>query len=178
RKVIDPDTGAEMPDMEEGELLIRGHGVMQGYYKKERHEVFDADGWLHTGDRVFLHEDRPYFKGRYYEMIKSRGANVSPREVELLLESLPGVQHALVMALPHPTMEEEVAAVIVPVPGRDLDLGDVERRARSELSSFKVPTRWEIVEDESDIPWLGSGKPDKLTLRARLLAHDEERMTR
>jgi acyl-CoA synthetase (AMP-forming)/AMP-acid ligase II len=173
REVVDPDTGEKLPDMEEGELLIRGYGLMQGYYKKERHEVFDADGWLHTGDRVFISEDKPYFKGRYYEMIKSRGANVSPREVELLLESLAGVQHALVMALPHPTMEEEVTAVIVPVPGWDLDLGVVERRTRAELSSFKVPTRWEIVDTESDIPWLGSGKPDKLTLRARLLERDQ-----
>jgi acyl-CoA synthetase (AMP-forming)/AMP-acid ligase II len=176
RKVIEPDTGEDVPDTEEGELLIRGHGLMQGYYKKERHEVFDADGWLHTGDRVFIHEDRPYFKGRYYEMIKSRGANVSPREVELLLESLPGVQHALVMALPHPTMEEEVTAVLVPVTGWDLDVGDVERRARAQISSFKVPTRWVIVEEEGDIPWLGSGKPDKLTLRARLLERDTDGM--
>jgi acyl-CoA synthetase (AMP-forming)/AMP-acid ligase II len=169
RKVIDPETGASLPDMEEGELLIRGHGMMQGYYKKEREEVFDPDGWLHTGDRVFLHENRPYFKGRYYEMIKSRGANVSPREVELLLETLPGVEHALVMGLPHPTMEEEVTAVIVPVPGWNLDLVELEQKARAELSSFKVPTRWEVIGDEDQIPWLGSGKPDKLKLRASLL---------
>jgi acyl-CoA synthetase (AMP-forming)/AMP-acid ligase II len=171
RKVIDPETGTTLPEMEEGELLIRGHGVMQGYYKKEREEVFDADGWLHTGDRVFLHENRPYFKGRYYEMIKSRGANVSPREVELLLETLPGVEHALVMGLPHPTMEEEVTAVIVPVPGWDVDVDELEQKARAELSSFKVPTRWEVIADESQIPWLGSGKPDKLKLRATLLPH-------
>jgi acyl-CoA synthetase (AMP-forming)/AMP-acid ligase II len=169
RKVINPDTGVTVPDMEEGELLIRGHGVMQGYYKKEREEVFDPDGWLHTGDRVFLHENRPYFKGRYYEMIKSRGANVSPREVELLLETLPGVEHALVMGLPHPTMEEEVTAVIVPVPGWDLDVTELEQKARAELSSFKVPTRWEVIAEEDQIPWLGSGKPDKLKLRASLL---------
>jgi acyl-CoA synthetase (AMP-forming)/AMP-acid ligase II len=169
RKVIDPDTGASVPDMDEGELLIRGHGVMQAYYKKEREEVFDADGWLHTGDRVFLFENKPYFKGRYHEMIKSRGANVSPREVELLLETLPGVEHALVMGLPHPTMEEEVTAVIVPVPGWDLDVDELAQKARAELSSFKVPTRWEVIADEGQIPWLGSGKPDKLSLRAALL---------
>jgi len=169
RKVVDPDVGEALPDMEEGELLIRGYGLMQGYYKREREEVFDADGWFHTGDRVFIYQNRPYFKGRYYEMIKSRGANVSPREVELLLESLPGVAHALVMGFPHPTMEEEVTAVVVPVPGYQLDLKALETQARAELSSFKVPTRWEVIEQESDIPWLGSGKPDKLKLRGILL---------
>jgi acyl-CoA synthetase (AMP-forming)/AMP-acid ligase II len=169
-RVIDPSSGAVLPDMEEGELLVRGFGVMQGYSKKEREETFDADGWLHTGDRVFLHEGRPYFKGRFYEMIKSRGANVSPREVELALEGLPGVQHALVMGIPHPEFEEEVAAVVVPAPGRALDPVELERLAREQLSSFKVPTRWIVVAEEGDIPWLASGKPDKLALRDRLLA--------
>jgi acyl-CoA synthetase (AMP-forming)/AMP-acid ligase II len=157
-----------LPDREEGELVIRGYGVTQGYYKREREEVFDADGWLHTGDRCFIVDDRPYFVGRFYEMIKSRGANVSPREVELVLEGFPDVTHALVFGLPHPEMEEEVTAVIVPAPGAQLDAASIRERARTELSSYKVPTRIEILTDEADIPWLGSGKPDKLALRARL----------
>jgi acyl-CoA synthetase (AMP-forming)/AMP-acid ligase II len=169
RKVIDPDTGEELPDMVDGELLIRGYGVLQGYYKREREETFDADSWLHTGDRVFMHDNRPYFRGRYYEMIKSRGANVSPREVELLLEGLPGVAHAFVMGLPHPTMEEEVTAAIVPAPSYDMDVTELEARLREELSSYKVPTRWEVIAEEADVPWLGSGKPDKLTIREMLL---------
>jgi acyl-CoA synthetase (AMP-forming)/AMP-acid ligase II len=176
RKVIEPGTGETVPDMAEGELLVRGYGLMQGYYKKEREEVFDADGWLHTGDRVFLHENRPFFKGRFYEMIKSRGANVSPREVELMLEGIPGVQHALVMGFPHPTMEEEVTAVVVPAPGVTIDTSELDRLARVELSSFKVPTRWEVLAQEDEIPWLGSGKPDKLTLRQRLLERFESEL--
>jgi acyl-CoA synthetase (AMP-forming)/AMP-acid ligase II len=66
-------------------------------------------------------------------------------------------------------MEEEVTAVIVPVPGWDLDVDELAQKARAELSSFKVPTRWEVIADEGQIPWLGSGKPDKLSLRAALL---------
>ena len=156
--------------MEEGELLIRGYGVTQGYYKKEREEVFDGDGWLHTGDRCFMFENRPYFIGRFYEMVKSRGANVSPREVELVLESFPEVAHALVFGLPHPEMEEEVTAVIVPAPGHNIDVADLQARARKQLSSYKVPTRVEVLSEESEIPWLGSGKPDKLAVKARLAA--------
>lgn len=169
RRIVDPGTGAVLPDMEEGELQIRGYGVTQGYYKREREEVFDPDGWLHTGDRCFMHDNRPYFVGRFYEMVKSRGANVSPREVELVLESFPEVAHALVFGLPHPEMEEEVTAVIVPAPGVRLEPADIQERARKELSSYKVPTRIEVLSAEGDIPWLGSGKPDKLALRARLL---------
>jgi acyl-CoA synthetase (AMP-forming)/AMP-acid ligase II len=167
RKIVDPETGLQLPEGEEGELLIRGHGVTQGYYKKEREEVFDADGWLHTGDRCFVIDNRPFFVGRFYEMIKTRGANVSPREVELVLEALPDVAHALVFGLPHPDMEEEVVAVIVPAPGVALDPESIRSRARRELSSYKVPTRIEIVAEESDIPWLASGKPDKLVLKDR-----------
>jgi acyl-CoA synthetase (AMP-forming)/AMP-acid ligase II len=170
RKIIDPETGVTLSDAEEGELLIRGYGVTQGYYKKEREEVFDTDGWLHTGDRCLIVDNRPFFVGRLYEMIKTRGANVSPREVELVLESLPEVAHALVFGVPHPTLEEEVVAVVVPAPGAAPDVKSIQVRARKELSSYKVPTRIELVPDEADVPWLASGKPDKRALQARFVA--------
>lgn len=168
RRAINPDTGEALAEMEEGELVIRGWGALQGYYKKEREEVFDADGWLHTGDRVFIHENRVWFVGRFFEMIKSQGANVAPREIELLLESYPEIEHALVFGLPHPTMEEEVTAVIVPTPGSTIDVAAIQARARSEVSSFKVPTRVEVWDDENAIPWLATGKPDKLAVRRML----------
>jgi acyl-CoA synthetase (AMP-forming)/AMP-acid ligase II len=167
RRIIDPLSGEVLPDGEEGELIIRGYGMTQGYYKKEREETFDADGWLHTGDRCFIVDNRPFFVGRFYEMIKTRGANVSPREVELVLESFPEIAHALVFGLPHPEIEEEVTAVIVPAPGAHPDAESIRAKARKELSSYKVPTRIEILSEESDVPWLASGKPDKRGLRAR-----------
>jgi acyl-CoA synthetase (AMP-forming)/AMP-acid ligase II len=167
RKIVDPRTGEELPEGDEGELLIRGYGVTQGYYKKEREEVFDADGWLHTGDRCFIIDDRPFFVGRFYEMIKTRGANVSPREVELVLEGFPDVAHALVFGLPHPQLEEEVVAVVVPAPGSAPSAESIRSRAKGELSSYKIPTRIEIIPEEGEIPWLASGKPDKLALKAR-----------
>lgn len=170
RKIIDVETGETLEDRQEGELVIRGYGVTQGYYKKEREEVFEADGWLHTGDRCFIVDNRPFFVGRFYEMVKSRGANVSPREVELVLESFPDVAHALVFGLPHPVMEEEVTAVVVPAPGVTIDVDSLRARAHKELSSYKVPTRIEILSDETEIPWLASGKPDKRAVRARFEA--------
>ncbi|MBF6558585.1 MAG: hypothetical protein IVW52_21050 [Acidimicrobiales bacterium] len=103
-------------------------------------------------------------------MVKSRGANVSPREVELVLESFADIAHALVFGLPHPDMEEEVTAVIVPAPGANPDADSIRAHARSQLSSYKVPTRVEILGEESEVPWLASGKPDKQALRARFQA--------
>ncbi|HXY91148.1 MAG TPA: class I adenylate-forming enzyme family protein [Acidimicrobiia bacterium] len=166
-RCIDPDTGEERAALEEGELRLRGHGLMHGYYKKEREEVFDEEGWFHTGDRVFLFEGRPFFVGRYTEMVKSQGANVAPREVELFLETFDEVLYAFVVGMPHPEREEEVTAVLVPAKGFTIDVADLQRRAREQISPYKVPTRVEIWE-EDDVPWLGSGKPDKLAIKARL----------
>lgn len=166
-KVIDAATGDALPQGREGELCVRGYAVTQGYYKREREDTFDADGWLHTGDRVVV-TGVPHFVGRHSEMIKSRGANVSPREVEVVLERIEGVRHAVVIGLPHPEREEEVTAVLVPAPGATIDLPAVIAVARAELSSFKVPTRVEVLDDDA-LPWLPTGKPDKRELRRRLL---------
>ncbi|HEY7107155.1 MAG TPA: class I adenylate-forming enzyme family protein [Acidimicrobiia bacterium] len=166
-RAVDPDTGEDVPEMEEGELLVRGHGLMHGYYKKEREEVFDEDGWFHTGDRVFMHEGRPYFVGRYTEMVKSQGANVAPREVELFLETFDEVLYAFVVGMPHAERGEEVTAVLVPAKGHAIDPQDIQRRSREQISGYKVPTRIELW-SEDDVPWLGSGKPDKIAIRARL----------
>ena len=140
---------------------------MHGYYKQEREEVFDADGWLHTGDRVFMFEGRPYFVGRLTEMVKSQGANVAPREVELFLETFPEVLYAFVLGMPHAERGEEVTAVLVAAAGHEIDPADVRSRAREQISGYKIPTRIEVWPEDS-VPWLGSGKPDKLAIRARL----------
>lgn len=176
RKVIDPVTGAEVPDGQEGELCVRGFAVMQGYYKQEREDAFDPDGWLHTGDRVVREASTLHFVGRYAELIKTQGANVSPRELEVLLESFGEVRHALVFGMPHPTDEEEVTAVIVLAPGAALAVDDLLARVRAVVSSYKVPTRVEVVPDEDDVPWLPTGKPDKRAMRARLLDRDHDRV--
>jgi acyl-CoA synthetase (AMP-forming)/AMP-acid ligase II len=166
-RCVDPETGEEQRDMEEGELWLRGHGAMHGYYKKEREEVFDENGWFHTGDRVFMHEGRPYFVGRFTEMVKSQGANVAPREVELFLETFDEVLYAFVVGMPHTERGEEVTAVLVAAKGREIEPTDLQARAREQISAYKVPTRIEIWSEE-DVPWLGSGKPDKLAIKERL----------
>jgi acyl-CoA synthetase (AMP-forming)/AMP-acid ligase II len=164
-KVIDPASGRELPDGEEGEFLVRGFGLMGGMYKKEREEVFDVDGWYHTGDRGYLENEMIWFTGRYSETIKSGGANVAPLEVERVLESLPGVANALVVGVPDPDpgRGQAVAAALVPAPGATLDPVELRRLANSRLSGFKVPTRWLVLEPEQ-VPWLASGKANKRAL--------------
>ena len=83
-RVVDPETGREAY---EGELWVRGPNVTQGYYGRERWQCFDAEGWLHTGDMMRVDEDGDlFFQGRSGDIIRTSGAQVSPREVEAAVE--------------------------------------------------------------------------------------------
>ncbi|WP_024804531.1 class I adenylate-forming enzyme family protein [Nocardia sp. BMG51109] len=163
-RIAAPD-GSDVPDETVGELLIRGIGVMAGYNKRERSTVFDADGWFHTGDLVYRipRDPRLFYVGRTSELIKPAGANVSPREVEAVIESFDEVLQCVVVGLDHPTRGEEVCAVVIPA-GSDLDLESLTARTRSELSAYKVPTRW-VVTTSARLPILPSGKLDRRHLR-------------
>lgn len=165
--IVDAD-GRPVPDGTVGELLIRGIGAMAGYNKRERWEYLDADGWYHTGDRVYRNAGDPrlFYVGRDSELIKAAGSNVSPREVEAVIEEFDDIAHCAVLGIEHPTRGEEVCAVVVPSAG-PVDADSLTVRTRALLSSYKVPTRW-IVADE--IPALPSGKPDRRGLIATVTA--------
>ncbi len=163
-KIVDPTTGETLSDGEEGEFCVRGYGLMTGFYKREREETFDADGWYHTGDRSYLEDGRVFFTGRYTEMIKSGGANVAPLEVEAVLQSFPEIRYAFVFGMPDAERGEAVTAVIVVEEDARFDPDDIRRRVRAELSAYKVPTTITAIALD-DAPWLPSGKPDKLTLK-------------
>jgi acyl-CoA synthetase (AMP-forming)/AMP-acid ligase II len=167
-RIADPETNATLGEGEVGEVCIRGYSLMNGLYKRERHETFDEDGWYHTGDKGLIRDGYLYFHGRLSEMIKTAGSNVAPREAELLLESLPEVGLAVVVGLPDADRGEVVAAALVPATGASIDPIETLRRAGEELSNYKVPRRV-LVLDEGDVPYLANGKPDRLTVR-RLLA--------
>ncbi len=167
-KIIDPETGEELPNGQEGELCIRGYSLMAGLYKKEHTEGFDRDGFYHTGDSCILDDDgHLYFKGRRGEMVKTRGANVAPREVELVLESFDDVQEAAVLGLPDAVMEEVLVGVVVPMPNARLSEEELKERLRKELSSYKVPRKFLFCRYE-DIPRTDSNKPHKRKLKEGL----------
>jgi acyl-CoA synthetase (AMP-forming)/AMP-acid ligase II len=166
-RIADPETNATLDDGQVGEICIRGYSLMNGLYKWERHETFDDDGWYHTGDKGFIRGGYLYFLGRLSEMIKTSGSNVAPREVELLLESFPEVGLAVVVGLPDAERGEVVAAALVPAAGTAIDPAETLRRARDELSNYKVPRRV-LVLGEREMPYLANGKPDRLTVRELL----------
>jgi acyl-CoA synthetase (AMP-forming)/AMP-acid ligase II len=137
---------------------------MNGLYKKERYEVFDDDGWYHTGDKGSINDGYLYFYGRISEMIKTSGSNVAPREVELTFETYPEVGLAVVVGLPDPDRGQVVAVALAPKPGMTIDPGAVLERANKELSSYKVP-RVVLALKDREVPFLASGKPDRLKIR-------------
>lgn len=159
------ERGVPVPEGATGELVIRGTGVMAGYNKRERAEVFDADGWYHTGDRVFRAggDPRLFYVGRTSDLIKSAGANVSPLEVEAVIGESGEVAQCVVIGLDSPSRGEEVCAVVVPA-GADLDTGKLAAWTRERLSAYKVPTRW-VVASGDQLPTLPSGKLDRRALR-------------
>jgi acyl-CoA synthetase (AMP-forming)/AMP-acid ligase II len=163
-RIADPETNATLDEGDVGEICIRGYSLMNGLYKRERHETFDDDGWYHTGDKGFIRDGYLYFLGRLSEMIKTSGSNVAPREVELLLESFPEVGLAVVVGLPDADRGEVVAAALVPTAGTTIDPIETLRRAGDELSNYKVPRRV-LVLGEGEMPYLANGKPDRLTVR-------------
>jgi acyl-coenzyme A synthetase/AMP-(fatty) acid ligase len=175
RKIIDPDTGSQVGDGEEGELLVRGPGMMRGLYGRERDEVFDSDGWYHTGDKCVLRAGIIHFVSRFTEMIKTSGSNVAPVEVELALLAMPEVQEPVVFGMPDDERGEQVVAVVVPARGAELEEAAVQEWVRSQLSNYKVP-RHVFLLDEEDLPRMHSGKPDKAAVRemvaARLVSAD------
>jgi acyl-CoA synthetase (AMP-forming)/AMP-acid ligase II len=159
-KIVDPVERTVLPDGVEGEICVRGYSVMDGLYKKERSETFDEDGWYPTGDKGSFRDGLLFFTGRLGEMIKTRGANVAPREVELVMQSLPGVKAAFVVGLPGPSEDQQVACMVCPEPGVDIDPAVLTSQLRELLSSFKVPRKVVIVPYE-EAPWLPSGKISK-----------------
>jgi len=168
RKIIRAETGEELPAGELGELCVRGYSLMDGYYKRERAESFDSDGWFHTGDLCSISEDGYlFFHGRSGEMLKTSGANVSPREVELVLLEYPDIADAAVVGLPHPKMGQMVVAAVVLRPGRVMDEGKLRGWLQGQLSSFKVPKRF-VPMDAAEIPRTDTGKIRKAELQARL----------
>jgi acyl-CoA synthetase (AMP-forming)/AMP-acid ligase II len=168
-KIIDPESGERQPAGTDGEICIRGYNVMQGLYKIEREDCFDADGFYHSGDGGHLNEEGfLFFTARLGDLIKTGGANVAPREVEITIDELPEVQNAYVVGLPHPDRGEEVAAAIILNPGYTLEATALRESLKQQLSSYKVPGKLFFC-SKDDIPFTDSGKVDKRRLISYLL---------
>ena len=165
-RVVDPATGRPVAAAEVGDLLVRGDTRMAGLVRRERHETFDDDGWYRTGDLVSIRDGHLHFHGRLDDLIKTAGANVSPREVEEVLTRLPGVLAAVVTSVDGGERGDVVGAVlVVSDPGFDVDA--IRAAAKLELSSYKVP-RVIVILGPDEVPLMSSGKVNRLALIERL----------
>jgi acyl-CoA synthetase (AMP-forming)/AMP-acid ligase II len=169
-KIVDPVTLEDLPVGETGELWLRGYSLMLGLYKRERADTFTPDGWYRTGDGGYFDEDGHfYFTGRLGDLIKSAGMNITPRDVELVLEAMPEVVMAFVTGIPAGERGQDVAAAIALRPGDTLDVEEVRKRVKEEIASYKVPRHVAVFANQTELPWLDSGKIDRRRLTAILV---------
>lgn len=164
-KVVDVVTGEEVPVGVVGELLVRGYPVMLGLHKVERDQVFTPDGWYRTGDGGHFDADGHFFyRGRLGDVIKSSGMNVTPRDVEVELEALPGVALAFVTGVEHPTRGQDVVAAVALASGASASATELQGQLRAQIASYLVPRHIAVFVDQSELPWLDSGKVDRQRL--------------
>lgn len=146
-RVIDED-GRELGPGETGELLLRNPVLTPGYWEmpEETAAVF-SDGWLRTGDLVTVNADGTYtFVSRKKEVLRRRGENLSPLEVEEVLLEHPAVQECAVVGVPSELTEEEIKAFVVPAPGHQVNFADLREHAAERLAAFKVPRYWQLID--------------------------------
>jgi acyl-CoA synthetase (AMP-forming)/AMP-acid ligase II len=163
-KVVDPGTGVELAAGGEGEICIRGSSMMLGLQGFERSEVFDADGWLHTGDAGRLDDEGwLYYTGRLGDLIKTGGgANVTPVEVERALMAFDEVLEAYVVGA-ETDHGPVVAAAVVPKHGQAVDADELRIRLKADLSAYKIP-KVIVVYEKVDLPFTTTGKLKKRVL--------------
>jgi fatty-acyl-CoA synthase len=169
-RVVDAETGLDQPPEVPGEILVRGYGVMEGYYDKpeETARAIGPDGWLHSGDMGVLREDGYLrFMGRYKDMLKVGGENVDPMEVESFLQEHPGVQQVAVVGYPDERLGEVGVAFVQPRPETRLQPEELIGWCKGRIAGFKVPRHVLFVEE---FPMTSSGKIQKVKLREQALA--------
>lgn len=158
-RIVDPQSGEDVPPGEQGEILLKSPGNFVGYWKQpEKTAETLKNGWLHTGDIGTLDKDGYLtLVGRIKEMIKVSGYSVFPEDVEAILLKHPNVRQAAAVGVPHPSKGEVVKAFIVP---RSDAPGELTEEAliawcRENMSAYKVPR---YVEFRSEFPTTVSGK--------------------
>jgi crotonobetaine/carnitine-CoA ligase len=138
-----------------GELELRNPAIMRGYFEMpDETAAAMHDGWLRTGDLVQANDDDETFTflGRKKEVIRRRGENLSPAEVEAALEHHPDIAEAAVIGVPSDLSEEDVKAFVVAARDAQVDVGAVHAFALERLAAFKVPRYIEVVEELPHTP--------------------------
>jgi len=164
-KIIDPETGKELPDGESGEFVARGFNIMKGYYKmpEATAQAIDSDGWLHSGD-ICMRTSDGYYKvtGRLKDMIIRGGENLYPREIEEFYLTNPKVRDVQVVGVPDEKYGEECCAWVILHKGETADETEMKEFGNASIARHKVPKYFLFVEE---FPMNAAGKILKYKMR-------------
>jgi long-chain acyl-CoA synthetase len=156
-KLLQPDSWDEVPEGEVGEIAIKGHNIMKGYYKRpEATEQAIQDGWFRSGDLGRRDEDGWYYiVDRSKDMIIRGGYNVYPREIEEVLLTHPDVSLAAVIGVPHESHGEEIKAFVILNDGAATTSDELVAWGKEQMANYKYPRMVEIV---PSLPMTATGK--------------------
>ncbi len=164
-RIIDPETGAEKPDGEDGEFVARGFNIMKGYYKmpEATARTVDRDGWLHSGD-ICRRDAEGYYRvtGRLKDMIIRGGENIYPREIEEFYLTHPKVRDVQVIGVPDPAYGEEICAWIILNDNEQADAKEMKAFGTASIARHKVPRYFVFVEK---FPMNAAGKVLKYKMK-------------
>ncbi len=164
-KIVDPETGEEMPVGETGEFVARGYNIMKGYYKmpKATASTIDKDGWLHTGDLACKTPEGNYrITGRLKDMIIRGGENIYPKEIEEFIYTHEKVKDVQVIGVPDESLGEEIMACIILKDGEEMTADEMRTYIRDHMAKHKVPKYIDFV---SSFPMNVAGKILKYKMR-------------
>ena len=164
-KIVDPDTGEDLPDGQPGEFVVRGYNVMKGYYKmpEATAAAIDKDGWLHTGD-LAIRDPNGYYRitGRIKDMIIRGGENIFPKEIEDFIYTHPDVVDVQIVGVPSEKYGEEAYAFAIKRAGSNVTEKDIQTYVANNMARHKVPSYVEFIDQ---LPMTASGKIQKFVLR-------------
>ena len=170
-KIVDPETGEDLPNGQPGEFVVRGYNVMKGYYKmpEATAAAIDKDGWLHTGD-IAIKDDDGYYRitGRIKDMIIRGGENIFPKEIEDFIYTHPDVVDVQIVAVPSQKYGEEAYAFIIKREGSKVTPKDIQAYVANNMARHKVPSYVEFIDK---MPMTASGKIQKFVLRDMAKEH-------
>jgi len=168
-KLVDPADGNQLDDQQQGELCVRGHVVMLGYYNmpEQTSQAIDNQDWLHTGD-LAIRQPNGYYRitGRIKDMICRGGENIYPREIEEFLYTHPDVQDVAVVGVPDLKLVEAVAAWICLRDGATCTADELRNFCKAKMAHFKVPRHIRLV---SEFPQTVTGKIQKYKIREAMI---------
>ena len=164
-KIIDPETGEEVPNGVNGEFCSRGYNTMKGYYKmpEATRSTVDAEGWLHSGDLACRDEDGTYrITGRLKDMIIRGGENIYPKEIEEFIYTHPGVKDVQVIGVPDKKYGEEIMACIILKEKGSMTVEEMTAYIKASMARHKVPRYISFVDS---FPMNAAGKILKYKMR-------------